>query len=62
ALKLVILLNPVTFIVTQMRVVLLDGASPDWLGLAVYFGIAWLVASVGLAFFRYARKSFADVL
>ncbi|MEQ8735666.1 MAG: ABC transporter permease [Rhodospirillaceae bacterium] len=62
ALKLVILLNPVTFIVTQMRAVLLDGASPNWLGLALYFGVAWLIASTGLAFFRYARKSFADVL
>ena len=61
-LKFIILLNPVTFIVTQIRTVLLEGANPDWLGLAVYFGVAWFVASTGLAFFRYARKSFADVL
>lgn len=57
-----IMLNPVTFIVMQMRRILLDGQQPDWLGLGIYFVVAWLVASVGLAFFRYARKGFADVL
>ena len=61
-LQSIIMLNPVTFIVMQMRRILLDGQQPDWVGLAVYFAIAWLVASLGLAFFRYARKGFADVL
>ena len=61
-LQSIIMLNPVTFIVLQMRRILLDGQQPEWVGLAVYFVIAWLVASLGLAFFRYARKGFADVL
>ena len=61
-LQRLIMLNPVTFIVLQMRRVVLDGQQPDWVGLAIYTGIAWLVASLGLAFFRYARKGFADVL
>lgn len=61
-LQSIIMLNPVTFIVMQMRRILLDGQQPDWVGLGVYFAIAWLVASLGLAFFRYARKGFADVL
>ena len=61
-LQFVIMLNPITFIVTQMRTVLLEGQLPDWAGLGVYLGVAWCAASVGLAFFRYARQSFADVL
>lgn len=61
-LQRLIMLNPVTFIVLQMRLIILEGQQPDWVGLAVYAGIAWLVASLGLAFFRYARKGFADVL
>lgn len=61
-LQTVIMLNPVTFIVLQLRRVLLDGQQPDWAGLALYAAIAWIVASIGLSFFRYARKSFADVL
>lgn len=61
-LQRLIMLNPVTFIVLQMRRVVLDGQHPDWGGLAIYTGIAWLVASLGLAFFRYARRGFADVL
>jgi lipopolysaccharide transport system permease protein len=54
--------TPNAIIVMQMRRILLDGQQPDWLGLGIYFVVAWLVASVGLAFFRYARKGFADVL
>jgi lipopolysaccharide transport system permease protein len=54
--------NPVTFLVLQLRRVLLDGLQPDWVGLALYTAVAWIVASVSLLFFRYARKSFADVL
>nr|NKB46045.1 ABC transporter permease [Alphaproteobacteria bacterium] len=61
-LQSLIMLNPVTFIVMQMRCILLDGQQPDWVGLGIYFAVAWLVASIGLAFFRYARKGFADVL
>ena len=61
-LQTVIMFNPVTFLVLQLRRVLLDGLQPDWVGLALYTAVAWIVASVSLLFFRYARKSFADVL
>jgi lipopolysaccharide transport system permease protein len=57
-----IMFNPISFIVDQARAVLLDGRMPDWRGLAVYFGVAWMIAALGLAFFRRARKNFADVL
>ena len=61
-LKAVILLNPVTVIVIQMRRIALEGQQPEWIVLGIYFVVAWGVAAAGLAFFRYARKSFADVL
>lgn len=62
ALQGLIMLNPITFIIHQVRLVVLDGQGPDWFGLGVYFLIAWMVASIGLAFFRHARANFADVL
>lgn len=62
ALRALIMVNPVTFIVIQARRVLLDGVMLDWSGLALYTAVGWLVASLGLAFFRAARKNFADVL
>ena len=56
------MLNPITFIVIQARLVLLEGKAPDWLGLGLYLVVAWFIASAGLAFFRHARANFADVL
>ena len=57
-----VLLNPVAFIVLQSRRVLLEGRMPEWGGLGWYLLVAWMIAALGLAFFRRARKSFADVL
>jgi lipopolysaccharide transport system permease protein len=54
--------NPVSLIVAQARRVLLDGQMPDWPALAVYLAVAWVVMALGLAFFRRARATFADVL
>ncbi len=62
ALQALIMLNPITFIVLQVRLIVLEGEGPDWMGLALYFIIAWVIASTGLAFFRHARANFADVL
>lgn len=61
-LQTAIMFNPISFIVTEARGVILDGRMPDWTGLAIYFAVAWGIASLGLAFFRRARKNFADVL
>jgi len=58
----VIAFNPVTVIVNAARAVLLDGTVPDWAALGIYFAVAWVVAVVGLAFFRKIRGNFADVL
>jgi lipopolysaccharide transport system permease protein len=62
ALRSVIMFNPISFIVVEARGVLLEGRAPDWTGLGAYFIVAWLIAALGLGFFRRARKNFADVL
>lgn len=62
AMRPLLYFNPVTFIIEQVRAVLIWGHSPDWGGLLLYLAVAWLVASAGLALFRRASKGFADVL
>lgn len=61
-LQTLVFLNPVSFMVIEARTVLLEGQMPHWWALVRYTVVAWLAASVGLAFFAKARKSFADVL
>ncbi len=62
ALRPVLLLNPLTLIIEQVRSVLLWNQPPEWLALACYAGIAtfWLV--FGFWWFQKTRKGFADVL
>ncbi|MBA2482898.1 MAG: ABC transporter permease [Nitrosomonas sp.] len=55
-------LNPLTFIIEQSRVVILFGQFPDWRGMVIYYGVAALIAWVGLIWFEKTRKGFADVL
>ncbi len=55
-------LNPLTFIIEQTRTVILYGQSPNWIGLAVYYAIALLIAWAGMVWFEKTRKGFADVL
>lgn len=57
-----VMLNPISFIVTQSRAVLVEGRGPDWAGLLVYLAVSWIVAALGLMFFRRAKRNFADVL
>lgn len=57
-----ILANPLTFIIEQAREVTIWGRLPDWRGLAIYTGVAMLVAWTGYAWFQKTRKGFADVL
>lgn len=61
-LQKLVLLNPISFIVTQTRTVLLEGGAPDWRGLGLYLIVGWVAAVFGLAFFRKSKKNFADVL
>lgn len=55
-------LNPLTFIIEQMRSVLLWGDVPDWSGLIIYYSASAVVAWLGYAWFQKTRKGFADVL
>ena len=55
-------LNPLTFIIEQARAVVVWGQAPYWAGLALYFAVAALVCSLGLAWFQRTRHAFADVL
>ena len=57
-----LMLNPLTFIIEQIRAVLLWGHAPNWSGLALYALIALGVAWGGFYWFQKTRKGFADVL
>jgi lipopolysaccharide transport system permease protein len=57
-----ILLNPLTFIIEQLRDVLVWGRSPDWPGLALYFVCVICFAVLGYSWFQKTRQGFADVL
>ncbi|MFT7529284.1 MAG: lipopolysaccharide transport system permease protein [Gammaproteobacteria bacterium] len=55
-------LNPISFIIEQLRTVTLDGELPDWQGLLIYTGVALVVSMAGFATFQKFRRGFADVL
>ncbi|MHC4337026.1 MAG: ABC transporter permease [Planctomycetota bacterium] len=54
--------NPLTFILEQVRAVTIFGAPPDWLGLSIYLVGATVVAGLGFAWFQTTRRGFADVI
>lgn len=58
----VFLLNPLTVIIEQLRLVLLAGGSPDWGVLALYSLGALGMLALGLWAFQKMRGGFADVL
>jgi lipopolysaccharide transport system permease protein len=60
--RLWITANPLTFIITQSREVLIWGRMPDWSGLGTYLMLALGVAWLGFTWFQKTRKGFADVL
>ena len=57
-----IMANPLTFIIEQVREVLIWGHIPNWVGLGIYTVAATVVAWAGYALFQKTRKGFADVL
>ena len=57
-----ILLNPLTIIIEQVRNVLIWGKVPNLTILAIYFLVAALIAWLGFTWFQKTRKGFADVL
>lgn len=57
-----LLLNPLTFVVEQFRLVLFYGQIPALKGLALYFVLASLFAWLSLILFRRLRPTFADMV
>ena len=55
-------LNPLTFILEQVRAIVVWGQLPDWTGLICYLLASFMVAALGFAWFQKARKGFADVI
>jgi len=55
-------LNPLTYVIGEMRAMVLGGAMPDWPALAKFTGAALLSALAGWQLFRKAQPGFADVL
>jgi lipopolysaccharide transport system permease protein len=60
--RLFINLNPFTPLVRSYRRIFLEGAPPDWLGLAYFSGFAIVSFLVGYWWFARTRKNFADVI
>ncbi len=58
----IILLNPLTFIIEQMREIVIWGRLPDFMGLGVYLIVSVFIAAAGFAWFQKTRSGFADVL
>lgn len=55
-------LNPLTFVIDQVRAVALWGAVPEWSGLATYGALSLVVMVGGLLAFKSMRAGFADVI
>ena len=62
SLRGILQLNPLAFIIEQLRDVLIWGRLPFWVGGAVYLIAALAVCALGHAWFQKTRKGFADVL
>ncbi len=56
------MLNPLSFIIEQLRVLALTGGAFDWQGYFVYLLFSLLFLSFGYAVFQRTRKGFADVI
>lgn len=61
-LQTIIYLNPISFIVDQMRLISIYGEMPNWIGLGCYGLISIAMAWFGLVVFQRLRVGFADVL
>jgi lipopolysaccharide transport system permease protein len=57
-----LMLNPLAFIVEQLRLVLFYGHPPSLQGLALYFAVACFFAWASLILFKRLRPSFADLV
>lgn len=61
-LQSLLVMNPLTFVVGEMRAVLFYGQLPNFIGMAVYFVCASIFAWLGLLAFTRLRPIFADLV
>ena len=54
--------NPLVIVIEQSRVVLFEGVAPDWLVLAAFYGVSFILAAGGFYFFMRSKPAFADVI
>jgi len=57
-----IMANPITFIIEQVRSIVIWGKFPDWYGIGIYFVMAILFMKIGFSWFQKTRRGFADVI
>ncbi|WP_394789273.1 ABC transporter permease [Rhodoferax sp.] len=57
-----LMLNPLTFIIEQVRAVMIVGVLPHFYGLLLYAFLSMIIAWFGYAWFQKTRKGFANVL
>jgi len=55
-------LNPLAFVIEQVRGHIFYGRPPDWLRLAVFIAAGLVIGWLGLSFFQRTRNAFANVL
>lgn len=55
-------LNPLTYAIEQTRLVMVEGAPPDWQVLLLATLIGWVAATAGFEWFQRTKGGFADVL
>lgn len=55
-------MNPLTLIIEELRGVLMQGNSPSFVKLAVYFIISSAIFMLGYKVFKLTKKGFADVI
>jgi homopolymeric O-antigen transport system permease protein len=55
-------LNPFTPLIRSYRHILIEGASPDWVGLSYFTALAVVCFIFGYWWFAKTRKNFADVI
>ena len=62
AMRQLVAFNPLTFPIEQLRLVILAGKSPNWVGLAIYSILSLAALSLAFGTFQRLRKGFSDVV
>lgn len=62
AVRLAFYFNPLTFVIIEMRHVVINGIFTDWWYLVLYYVTSVCIAWLGYVWFHKIRKGFADVI